>query len=218
MSISGPRYRTTKLDGISSIPRRVLGLVVRWIVVIGSAFATVAPAPAQQEFVTTKGDLKSTAWWVIAEFHPFTTEVRGIPANQIRKNWCKATEFRKDLIPKELLVDESGVDTMRAAEMSFAVDGRFDGSTVKQVALVGAYEECGGQKGSFILILDQPGDGKAKIRFVNAVRTDHQFGALQKGKDNTIVAWSCMDCDGNSVLKWDRKKRKFDWLPEPDEQ
>jgi hypothetical protein len=107
---------------------------------------------------------------------------------------------------------------MQAAEMSFAVDGRFDGSTVKQVALVGAYEECGGQKGSFILILDQPADGKAKIRFVSAVRTDHQFGALQKGKDNTIVAWSCMECDGSSVLKWDRKKSKFDWLSEPEEQ
>lgn len=191
------------------------GRAARWIATVGGALVlAIAHAPAQQGFVTLKGDLKTSAWWVIADFEPFTTEVRGIPANRIRKDWCKATEFREDLIPRELL----GADGMLGAERSFAIEGRFDGSATKQVALVGVYQECSGKKGRFILILDQPADGKAKVRFVSAVRTDHQFGALEKGKDNTIVAWSCMDCDGISVLKWDRKKRKFDWLPEPDEQ
>ncbi len=176
-----------------------------------------AHARAEPAFVTIQGDLTRTAWWVLADFHPFTTEVRGIPVSKIRKSWCKATEFRKDLIPKELLV-EGGVDGMEANKMSFAVEGHFDGSATKQVALVGVYEECAGKRGQFILILDQPADGKAKIRFINAMQMDHQFGALQKGEDNTVVTWSCMDCDGRSVLKWDRKKRKFDWLPEPDEQ
>jgi hypothetical protein len=207
------------VEEASCIARSVLSLAARGIVVLGSAFVLViAQARAEQQFVTIKGDLKNPAWWVSADFHPFTTEVRGIPVSQIRKNWCKATEFRKDLIPRELVVDERGVDAMQAAEMSFAMEGRFDGSATTQVALVGVYQECSGKKGRFILILDQPGDGKAKIRFVNAIQTDHQFGALQKGKDNTIVAWSCMECDGSSVLKWDRKKRKFDWLPEPDEE
>lgn len=83
---------------------------------------------------------------------------------------------------------------------------------------MGVFEECGGPKGRFILILDQPVEGSPKVRFVNAVRVDRQFGALQEGEDNSIVAWACMDCDNFSVLKWDRKKHKFDWQPDPVEQ
>jgi hypothetical protein len=190
----------------------------RWTIALCSCLVlAIAYARAEAVFTTIQGDLKSVAWWVLADFHPFTTEVRGIPASEIRKSWCKATEFRKDLIPRELLF-EGGTDAMAAANMSFAIEGRFDGTATKQVALVGVFEECSGQKGRFILILDQPADGKPKIRFLNAVRTDRQFGALRKGDGNSIVAWACMDCDTFSVLKWDRKKRKFDWLPAPDEQ
>jgi hypothetical protein len=203
---------------ITSFARSALGLVVRWTTVLGATFLlTIPQTSAQQSFVTINGDLNTTAWWVIAEFQPFTTEVRGIPANQIRKNWCKATEFRKDLIPKELLFDGE-TDVMKSADLSFAVEGHFDGSAVNQLALVGVYQECSGQKGRFILILDQPASGKAKVRFVNATPTDHQFGALEKGEGNTIVAWACTDCDVSSVLKWDRKRRKFDWLPAPREE
>ena len=109
-------------------------------------------ASAQQPFVTIEGDLKTAAWWGLADFHPFETEVRGIPVNQIRKNWCKATEFRKDLIPKEILFEE-GVDEMEASKLSFALEGHFDGSANTQTALVGVYQECSGQKGRFIMIL-----------------------------------------------------------------
>ncbi|WP_082907881.1 hypothetical protein [Bradyrhizobium neotropicale] len=183
----------------------------------GALVLTTAQAPAEQAFVTLDGDLKKEAWWAVADFHPFTTEVRGIPANQIRKSWCKATEFRKDLIPKELLF-EGSADVMKAAGMSFAIEGRFDGTATLQVAVVGVFQECAGPKGRFFLILDQPAGGTPRIRFVDAVRTNRQFGALQKGQGGSIVAWECMECDGSSVLKWDRKKRKFGWVPQPEEQ
>ncbi|PDT84548.1 hypothetical protein CO669_32020 [Bradyrhizobium sp. Y36] len=177
----------------------------------------LAQAPAQQAFVTLNGDLKKEAWWVIAEFHPFTAEVRGIPANQIRKSWCKATEFRKDLIPKELLF-ENGGDVMKVADMSFAVEGRFDGSASKQIAVVGVFQECAGPKGRFMLILDQPDGEQPKVRFVDAVRTNRQFAALSTDKRGKLVLWGCMECDGYSVLKWDRKKSRFGWEPDPLEQ
>lgn len=196
---------------------REFALVVRSIATLGSILVlTIAQARGQQSFVTVEGDLKSTAWWVLADFHPFTTEVRGIPVNQIRKNWCKATEFRKELIPRELLFADN-VDAMEAAKLSFAMEGHFDGSAANQIALVGVYQECSAKKGTFVLILDQPADGNSKIRFVSATPTAHQFGALGKGEGNTIVVWGCMECDGRSVLKWDRKKRKFDWLPDPND-
>jgi hypothetical protein len=207
-----------RLAGSPRISSDALCALARWIAACAGIFLlTIAQAPGQQPFMTIEGDLKTSAWWVIADFHPFTTEVRGIPVKQIRKSWCKATEFRKDLFPKELLSDGGG-DAMEAGRMSFAIEGHFDGSAANQVALVGVYQECSGQKGRFILILDQPASGKARIRFVSATPTDRQFGALEKEKDNSIVAWVCMDCDGFSVLKWDRTKRKFDWLPEPEQE
>src|ERR1700760_2618028 len=108
-----------KFAGVLATMQNALDLVVRSMLVVFSALALVsAEASAQQPFVTIEGDLKSAPWWVIAAFQPFTTEVRGIPVNQIRKSWCKATEFRKDLIPKEILLAE-GVDEMEASKLSF---------------------------------------------------------------------------------------------------
>jgi hypothetical protein len=216
-----PRLQALKamfdqLAGVAAITRNTLGPVIRWLAVVVSALVLAnITAVAQQPFVTIEGDLKSAAWWVVADFHPFTTEVRGIPANQIRKSWCKATEFRRDLIPKEILL-YGGVDELEESKLSFSLEGHFDGSASTQIALVGVYEECSGPKGRFILILEQPTGGKPKIRFLDTVQTDRQFGALEKGDGNTIVAWACMECDVVSTLKWDRKKRKFDWVPQPD--
>jgi len=96
--------------------------------------------------------------------------------------------------------------------------GHFDGSATNQVALVGVYQECSGKKGRFILIIDQSAGRPAKIRFVDAVETDRQFGALGKGKDNTLVEFGRMECDVYSVLKWNRKNRKFEWQRAPNEE
>ncbi|WP_271594604.1 hypothetical protein [Bradyrhizobium sp. CCBAU 65884] len=200
----------------SFLTRRVLGSIVRPVIVLGVLLLTAAQAPGQQAFVTLNGNLKTEAWWVIAEFQPFTTEVRGIPANQIRKSWCKATEFRKDLIPKELMF-ENGTDAMKGAGMSFTIEGRFDGGATKQIAVVGVFQECAGPKGRFMLLLDQADGEKPKIRFVDAIRTNRQFAALSKDKGGKLVLWGCMECDGYSVLKWDRTKNRFGWGPQAEE-
>jgi hypothetical protein len=187
--------------------------LIGWALVLCWTLATgLAPARGQPSFVTIQGDLNAAAWWVLADFHPFTTEVRGVPAGKIRKSWCKATEFRKELIPEELrLVD--GVDGMATSKLSFSLEGRFDGTSTKQIAIVGVYQECSGSRGRFVLILDQPRNGAPKIRFVDAVPTDHQFGALSPGEDNSIIVWACMECDNTVVLKWDPEKHRFAWLP-----
>jgi hypothetical protein len=101
-----------------------------------------------QEFVTVDPEPAYYAWRLRARFHPFETEVRGIPVQKIRKNWCKAFEFRRELFPQDLQEDLKSVD--------FALDGFFDGSKTKQTALVGAYETCGGERGGFFLIFDWP--------------------------------------------------------------
>jgi hypothetical protein len=160
-----------------------------------------------QEFVTLDPEPAYYAWWLRARFHPFETEVRGIPAQAIRNTWCKASEFRLDLFPKDLDFDDG---------LSFAIDGFFDGSKTRQTALVGAYETCDGGTGSFLLILDRPHKGPPAIRFVHEMKTDHQFEILRAGPDSSIMIWHCMSCDNGSQLKWNRSKRRFVWVESDD--
>ena len=161
------------------------------------------------KFVTLDPEKPSmAAWYLRAIYHPFGKAVRGIPVARINKTWCEANELTKELIPSELLV-ENGVDTMAVSGLSFAVEGHFDGSKVKQIALVGVYRHCDGKTGYFLLILDPPRNGTRKIRFLEEMPRA-EFLALQ-AKADSIVVWFCMDCDGSSGLQWDKSKHRFDW-------
>src|SRR6516165_8043080 len=113
--------------------------------------AAVTAAHVEQPFMTL-AERGTGAWWLDAEFHPFTMEVRGIPAKKINKSWCKATEFRKDLLPREIVIEENGGDSMEG--YSFALEDNFDSSARKQIALVGVYEDCSGKTGRFFMIAD----------------------------------------------------------------
>jgi hypothetical protein len=163
-------------------------------------------AQAEQTFVTVKPGSKLEAWWLRAEFHPMHSEVRGIPVTQIRPNWCKATEYTRALIPKELL-EEGGSDTMKEVGLSFSVTGNFDRSKTRQVAFVGVYQTCGGQKGSFLLVIDE--DTK-KVRFVDATASKIQFAVLAPDKNDIVILY-CMECDIGGTLRWDAKKKEFAW-------
>src|SRR5690242_17976994 len=60
-----------------------------------SAFVSVAPEPPNY------------AWYLRAEYNPFSKAVRGIPVKLLAKNWCYANEFRPELFPAEYLRDIS---------------------------------------------------------------------------------------------------------------
>ena len=169
-------------------------------------FAVLASvSQAEQAFVTVKPK-PMEAWWLSAEFHPRDTEVRGIPVAQIRRNWCKATEYTRALIPKELL-EEGGSAIMKETGLSFSVTGNFDRSKTRQVALVGVYQTCGGQKGSFLLVIDE--DAK-KVRFVDATPSKTQFAVLAPAKNDIVILY-CMECDIGGKLRWNAKAKKFAW-------
>jgi hypothetical protein len=198
-------------SNLHTVPARF----ARVIAALSCVLFTAAAARAEQPFMTLDEKMGGGyAWWVVAEFHPFTTEVRGIPANKLGKSWCKATELRKDLLPKEIMIGQNGGVSMEG--FSFALEGNFDGSANKQIALVGVYEECGGNTGHFFMILDQPAVGRPKVRFLSSVQNPHPFAALTV-KDETITLWACLQCDNYAMLKWDRKQRKFVWIPIPAE-
>jgi hypothetical protein len=182
---------------------RIALLALFFVIAIGLRVG----AGEAQDFVTMDPEPANYAWWLRARFHPFETEVRGIPVQKIRKNWCTASEFRRDLFPPDLDFDDG---------LSFAIDGFFDGSKIKQAALVGAYERCDGATGSFLLILDQPRQGPPAIRFVHEMPTEHQFVILRAERGPSIMLWHCMSCDNGSQLKWNRSKRRFTWVESDD--
>jgi len=169
-------------------------------------FALLATAAQAQGFYTLKKGQE--AWWLRASFTPMHTDIRGIPVKTIRPNWCKATEYTGELL-KDLLAQEQAEQTMKDGKLAFAVEGHFDRSTVKQVALVGVYQECAGKKGSFLLIIDE---GTKKVRFVNATPGDAQFAAVGADKHD-IIFTSCLECDGGGVLRWNAKRKTFSWVP-----
>jgi hypothetical protein len=171
-----------------------------------AVFALLTTAAQAQSFTTVKPGPE--AWWLRTSFNPMHQEVRGIPVAQIRKGWCKATEYTLDLMPKKEMAEEGSEEMMKEAGLSFVVEGNFDRSKTRQVALVGAYQTCSGQKGSFLLVIDE---GTKKIRFVDATPGKTQFAVLAARQDSIMLA-HCMECDGGETLRWNARKKAFAWV------
>ena len=163
-------------------------------------------ALAQQPFATVKPGKE--AWWLRTSFNPMHTEVRGIPVAQIRPNWCKATEFTRELMPTKEMEEEGSDKLMHEVGLSFSVTGGFDGSRMKQAALVGVYRTCGGETGSFLLIVDE---GTNKVRFVDTTSGKNQFAVLSAYKDSITLS-NCMECDAGAILPWNAKRKAFGWV------
>jgi hypothetical protein len=180
--------------------RRIL---LAWALVV---FTTAAARAQSNDFVTIAPEPSSYAWWLRAQFHPFETQVRGIPLRQLRSTWCKASEFRKDLFPPELVED------IEQNEASFSIDGDFDGSKARQTALVGVYETCSGERGSFLLILARPLGGSPPVRLLHEFPGEG-FGAVAVGARATVGVFHCMECDNVTRFKWSKAKKRFLRLP-----
>jgi hypothetical protein len=163
-------------------------------------------------FLKTAPDAEGGAWWLRTEYRAFGVEVRGLPVAKIRSNWCKATEFRKDLFPPDLAA------YFPEKESPFAIDGYFDGSKTKQTALVGVYETCKGERGAFILILAMPQGKPPAVRFLVEIPGERQFATVDAVDASTVAVFHCMECDHVSKYKWNKTKRRFVLLPpDPDE-
>jgi hypothetical protein len=181
------------LRGISAI---VAALVV-------FLWAAAMPASAQN-LVTIMPGPKTTAWWMRADFHARDSAIRGIPVKAIRADWCKASEFTREKFPPNTLI-ENGTDLMKEVDLSFSLEGAFDGTGLKQTALVGTYETCKGEKGYFFLIFDS---ATRKIRFLDAHPAKDRFSAI--GTDGRkIVIMYCFECDISSTVRWDKAKKRF---------
>jgi hypothetical protein len=166
--------------------------------------------------VTVMPEPANYAWYLRADFYPRHTSVRGIPVRQINPDWCKASELRKEEIPSNVRMTDDGKDEMEEIGLSFAVDGSFDGTGHGQVALTGIYQACNGEKGGFVMILDQ--GVVPKIRHLDWWPTSNPFSALKVLPDSAIKVLYCMNCDDSAILEWKLAERRFDWRPPPDER
>lgn len=58
----------------------------------------VACEKKEHVFVTVHPEPTTHMWWLRAEYHPFDKTVRNIPVKTINKTWCKANEFKRNLL------------------------------------------------------------------------------------------------------------------------
>jgi hypothetical protein len=200
------RYRLSQIplqEAVLGGCRTLPGISAVATALVVFLWAAAMPAFAQN-LVTIKPGPKTTAWWLRADFHARDRAIRGIPVEKIRADWCKASEFTRDKFPPNTLI-ENGTDLMKEADLSFSLEGAFDGTGAKQTALVGTYETCKGEKGRFFLIFDS---ATRKIRFLDAEPAKDRFSAI--GTDGRrIVIMYCFECDIGSTVRWDKKRNRF---------
>jgi hypothetical protein len=188
-------------------------MIGSWRAILPAAFllAGLAGGSADDKpFLTTSPKPEYTAWWLRTEYHPFGTDIRGIPAATIRRGWCKVNELRRDMFPKEHAAYFGN------EQSPFSVDGFFDGSKTRHTALVGVYETCRGKRGAFLLIVAWPQGKPPMIRHPVELPGNTQFAVVSVSKDGRVILQHCLECDHTSEYKWNRSARRFVLLPSRD--
>ena len=91
-----------------------------WIVLI----VGTAVAHAGEVEVRVSAEPANFAWWLRIAFAPTHTQIRGVPVSEINKFWRRASELKREYLPKELRY-ENGADIMDQSELAFSVVGDF---------------------------------------------------------------------------------------------
>ncbi|MGL9620136.1 hypothetical protein QRQ56_19145 [Bradyrhizobium sp. U531] len=185
--------------------RNFLPAIFAVIVLLGNSAVRGAE---ERPLVVISPTPEGYAWWLRTEYHPSGTDVRGIPAAQMRRGWCRVNELRRDMFPAE----EAAY--FGDSQSPFAVDRVFEGSKAKQTALVGVYESCRGERGAFLLIAAWPEGKPPIVRHLVELRGKNQFGVVSASDDGTVTLQHCLECDHFSQYKWDKSRKRFKLLPD----
>jgi hypothetical protein len=180
------------------------------LAMFSAIFLVGAPAigvSQEKPFLTTSPTPDYYAWWLRTEYHPFGSDIRGIPAAKIRLGWCKVNELRRDMFPDDQAL------YFGDNKSPFAADGFFDGSKIKHTALVGVYQTCKGARGAFLLIVAWPEGKPPAIRHLVDLPGEREFAVVSATEESTITLLHCLECDHTSKYKWSKSKKRFVLLP-----
>jgi hypothetical protein len=164
--------------------------------------ATVGATPAEY------------AWWLRTTFQPRGTAVRGVPVRQLDAAWCRVDELTPAMLARALAVrgepQEADEGQPRYALEGFVLDGR-----PVQVVLA-VYGRCQGGTGTALVVLDPAAHPAARLVSAQSLAEPAHWAMLAQDGGMLVVVW-CMACDNASTYRWDPRLRRFDQLPDPEE-
>ena len=152
------------------------------------------------EFATVQPQPKSSAWWLRLSIKPNTSDLRGIPANQLNSGWCKFTEYETDLF---LQSDETRQDLLGEYKKytTFSVAGPITNG-IPTDFVVGAYSTCEGKTGTAVALITKPPNGKPQSISTIALAEPAQWATLHSLGDEQVEVWWCFACDNITSIKW----------------
>lgn len=184
--------------------------------------AAPASAAGQGPFVVvldtdeTGGSGDGLAWWLrLSIVRPMGRDVAGVPLADINRfqpdaagnDWCWAQELSRTSyfgLSRETQLEIDA--TLAAQEPDFRVVGPLIGSG-SQEAAVGFYEDCYGDQGAFLLIIDQT------TREVLHLETWTEWPTsviwLKYGDEGALEFGSCFECGHAEALFYDDRRRRF---------
>ena len=164
-----------------------------------------------RSFITVNPEPKNHVWWLRSELRPFGSTLRGIPVQEVHRDWCKANEFSLDLFPPEIrfggdfpldkALEESGA--------RFAVSGKFDGTRVFDV-FVGVYETCSAETGTFWVAMEKTAPSRVGRVFVEQFPGSARFAVLHASDERGFALWWCFACDELLRFRWNKSAARFE--------
>jgi len=142
-------------------------------------------------------------WWQRATIQPRAVVVQGVPIKRLHPDWCAAEAFSREFFGAERL------QTPPLDNLSFALEGRFDGGEKTQLAFVGAYKRCAGEQGLFLAIVE-PAAQRPRVRFlVEVPDAPSAIAHLSREPDGTLAVWWCVDCAEGVRVPFNRETKGF---------
>jgi hypothetical protein len=165
-------------------------------------------------------------WYLLPmSIRPTGTSVSGIRLSQINawrtrqaqdrpaidvQPWCFANALSDRSFTSSSEVVQANIESSFRdnPEHRFRLRGRFTGEN-ELLALVGHYEECDGETGSFIMLLD---DAAAPPRLVHVDDLPYVSGLqYMRLVDGDLTVSTCFECGDVTGYFYDRRRGRFYW-------
>jgi hypothetical protein len=164
------------------------------------------PASAADKVLVIASEPADKPWWRRAQWQPRATLVQGVPIKRLHPDWCAAEALSRSAF--DAAAGAAAVEQALAGR-SLMLHGNFDGSGAPQIAFVGAYRRCAGEKGLFAAIVE-PAKDRVRMRFlVEVPEPGSGLALLDREPDGSLAVWWCADCGNGNRIAFNRERREF---------